>query len=344
MKSLFFFVFISVCSVAASAQLDPWYQKKKLKDFEMTVFFDKKSTDIKQYYDFHLRNYLNYMVQRSDGRMVIVHKNNSTLSRTRAYKLRNRMVRKFGMSKGKIELREGTPPKYFVSKGENLVVFLRNKASFVSTPIVRKKIRRPAYVKKQEIVYIERTPQLKINSFDLDLGLRNYSFDNTVEEITALYLNVDLKRRLGSSFYGLLNVGSSISESSLVSGREFHAALGFGNAFDKFNLSTKVYGRRNWSWVQSDSEFVIVNDLGLHQGLEFELVRRPSCLISLGVWGEFSFSNTISSFASTNVLGFQSEIKLEWFKYNSVISLYRLSRKYEQVGATVLGLNLSYKF
>jgi len=343
--SIFFTVFtlILISPLVSHGQLDPWYQIENIENLEISVLFNENSIVLKPYYNFHLLKYVRMAQTDPSKKIVIVHKDNSRLSKLRARSLQNFLVYRLQFPLQKIETNSGLPASYLVYKGEKLMVFLRTDFKYSGKPQKKVLVRAPA-VKKPDYIYINRTRKTKRRSLDVSLGIRDYSFSNTSKDLFAWALGVQGKKRVASNLNVSFDFGCAFSDSSFAQPREYEFALGLESQFEHLNLNSRVYGRKNWAWVGSDSKFVTVNDLGLHQGLEFKLVRRPSYTLTVGAWAELSLSNTISEFSSANVLSFQTEIIFEWFELNTFITAYRLSRKYKVFDADIVGLSLGYKF
>jgi|GEM_PF-2153863 len=354
MKFVSVFIIIVLWPLFSRSQTAPWYNVSKLDKLEISIFFDDQSVNIRSYYNYHLLRYAQLAKKNSQKKIVIVHKDMSSISRFRARKVKNFLVERLGFPKENIDLNIGLAPAYMVSKGEKVSLFLAEKVvvqkqedRFQRKPAV---VTRPAApVEKRaeiekEYIYINKTPKVKRKSLEVSLGVSDYSFTNTTEELFAWALNAEFKKRVSPHLNLSFDLGYAFSDSKFTDGGEYNLALGLASEFDHLNLNTKVYGRKNWSWIGSDSKFVTVNDLGLHLGLDFKLVRTSSYAVLLSTWTELSLSNTVSEFSSANVLSFRSEITFEWFELNAFISLYHLSRKYKVFNADVVGLNLGYKF
>jgi len=248
-------------------QQKTWYGKKSVQDFEMSVFFDENSLLVKPYYDFHLKKYSDYLKQNSSAKVMIVHKDQSNFSRIRALRLKNHIVSRHGVRPNQIRLNVGLPSKYLVSSGEKLMLFARDEQRVagrkplrqVKKP-VRTAIRKPAVAAKsqkkakRDVIYIPRAPKVRLSKMQADLGLRRYSFSNVNKDLHALALNFSYERRINPIMHAVLDVGMAFSESTSVSGREYNLSTGLNSDWNGVELSTKVYGRRNWAWVESDSK------------------------------------------------------------------------------------------
>lgn len=352
-------------SFQAHGQNNPWYEIADIEKLEIKIVFDEDSLTLKSYYDFHIEQFVNIVKKNPSLGIVVVHSDTSPFSKYRARRVHDFLVSRLSLAAEKIYISSGLPPAYSTAKGEQVVLHIRKdmRAALKEKPL--KEIRRPAVqqTKEQEIklekeksslsslveqnknyIYIQRTKKKKRRSLDVSLGIRDYSFDNTKNDLFAWSLNAKLKKRITGFLNSTFDLGSAFSDSKFASQREYSLALGLESEFSFLNLNTKVYGRKNWAWVSADSKFVTVNDLGLHQGLEFKLVRRPSYALTMGTWAEFSLSNNITEFRSGNVLSFQAEMTFEWFDLNAFLTLYRLSRKYQVFDAGITGLSLGYRF
>jgi hypothetical protein len=351
MKFLSVFFMTLLWSLFGHGQLDPWYNIKKIENLEVGIFFAENSVVIQPYYNFHLANYVKLASKAPQKKIVIVHGDVSSLSNFRALKLRDFLVNRLGFPKDKIDINSGLPPSHLVSKGEKLILFLKDGSKFIEkkikrAPALTKKplVKKTAQVDSLEYIYINKTPKFKMNSLSFSLGIREYSFSNSPEDLFAWSFNAQYKKRISPHLNSIFDFGYTLSDSSVAESQEYLIALGLQSNFETLNLNTKVYGRKNWAWVGSDSKFATVNDLGLHVGLDFKLVVKPSYSITAGAWAELSLSNTISDLASANVLSFQSEIIFEWFELNTFLTAYRLSRRYEVFDGDVIGLDIGYKF
>lgn len=345
------FLFLFLFSAHSFAEADPWYTVENINKLEISVFFEKDSLKINRIYNFHIKLYAELIKKHSSVNLVITHKDQSYLSQARALKLFEKFVRDFKVPSTRISINKGLPPVYKTVNGEKVVLFLRKTLAKRAPPKIKRKpvkqeVKRQVKKKaKQEYIYIKGAPKeegkLKLSGF---FGPRQYDFSNTGEDVSGLLFGGHAVYHSFDALSFVADVDFVLPIVGAVSSVEQNYALGFESRFEKWSLNTKVYGRQNWAWDPSGSRFVSVYDLGLHQGLDFKLVKKSNYLLNLGAWVELSLSNNISELRTDNVLSFNTEINFVWNKPKLFLSLYRTSRKYEVFDADIFGLNFGCYF
>lgn len=352
MNKVWFFFLVLFYTQGAFSQINPWYTIENIDKLEINVLFEGSSLRVKPVYDFHIKLYAQIVKKYPEINIMITHKNGSALSRARASRLYARFAGRLQVPYKRISVHQGLSPAYSSKEGEKVLIFLRKSSprkKTVKKPMPKKtvKIQRPLRVepKKRDYVYIKRINKEKPFEYSLMGGLRQYNnFTNTSEDFGGLLIGGSFKYRFKENLHFSANTHYVLPSTSKAESNEHLYALGIESSFSKFNLKTKVYGRKNWAWVITEDKFKTVYDYGLHQSLDFKIVRKSSYALVLGFAGEFSLSNNISGVKTANVFSAQTEFKYVGYNSNMFISLYAGQRKYKVFDVDIFGLNLGYIF